>query len=442
MKFLDLNISDLSKNGFIDTLMSFGHNKNEIKKIFYVNAHCINMALKNSDYRDILRRADLIFPDGMSVVWASRILGAPLKERVNSTEVFDAFCVNVIKEHMSIYLFGAEGRVIDNAVTKLRNKYPGLNIAGYHHGYCSTDENNRIIEEINRVKPDFLIVGMGAPKQEMWISANLDRLEVGVCWAVGSLFDYLGGKIIQPPLWIRRCGLEWSSRLLQEPGRLWRRYLIGNAMFIFLVLREFLKNTGRSKIYSIIKRFMDICAGMIVLIISLPFLIIASVLIKLESAGPAIFTQKRVGMNGKEFFMYKFRTMVKDAPPYEFKMKRNDPRITKRMGRFLRDTGLDELPQVWNVLKGEMSLVGPRPEMPFIAYKYTEKERERLMVKPGITGLWQISGKTEEPITSHLEYDLDYIKKRSLILDFMIILKTLSLLSGSFFIRPLVNQKG
>jgi putative colanic acid biosynthesis UDP-glucose lipid carrier transferase len=122
--------------------------------------------------------------------------------------------------------------------------------------------------------------------------------------------------------------------------------------------------------------------------------------------------------------LYKFRTMKRETSAYMLKPDKDDVRIT-RIGRFLRNTGLDEVPQLFNVLKGEMSLVGPRPEMPFIVEGYQKGERERLKVKPGITGLWQLSGRTNMPIHCNLEYDLAYIKDRSLSLDLKILFETL-----------------
>jgi len=121
--------------------------------------------------------------------------------------------------------------------------------------------------------------------------------------------------------------------------------------------------------------------------------------------------------------LYKFRTMASDTPAYIPKPQEDDPRISS-VGRFLRGSFLDELPQVFNVLKGEMSIVGPRPEMPFIVERYSDEERLRLGVKPGLTGLWQLSGKTNEPIHHNLEFDLNYIKHRSLFMDFKIVIIT------------------
>lgn len=179
------------------------------------------------------------------------------------------------------------------------------------------------------------------------------------------------------------------------------------------------------KIYDISKRLLDITVSILCIIFLSPVFVVISVLIWLDSADSPIFIQKRIGKNGVLFMLYKFRTMKKETPAYMLKPGEDDVRIT-RIGRFLRNTGLDELPQLFNILKGEMTLVGPRPEMPFIVAGYQEREKERLKVKPGITGLWQLSGKTNLPIHYNLEYDLFYIKKRSLLLDLKILSETLT----------------
>lgn len=174
----------------------------------------------------------------------------------------------------------------------------------------------------------------------------------------------------------------------------------------------------------IIKRGMDIALSVIMIIIMSPVLGLFALLIKLDSKGSVLFKQKRIGLNGREFEMYKFRTMYSDTPQYaKHPQDKDDPRIT-RVGRYLRRTSFDEIPQFLNVLKGNMSVVGPRPEMPFIVEQYNEMHRERLKVKPGITGIWQISGDRSLPIHENIDHDLYYIENQSPLLDVVIILQT------------------
>ena len=180
-----------------------------------------------------------------------------------------------------------------------------------------------------------------------------------------------------------------------------------------------------STLNAFLKRILDVIASTLTLLITSPLLIFFSVLIKRDSSGSAIFSQNRVGKKGKQFKMYKFRTMYLETPQYaEHPQDKADPRITK-IGRYLRRTSLDELPQFWNVLKGDMSIVGPRPEMPFIVEQYNEIQLERLNVKPGITGLWQISGDRSLPIHENIDHDLYYIENQSLLLDVIIIMQTI-----------------
>lgn len=200
---------------------------------------------------------------------------------------------------------------------------------------------------------------------------------------------------------------------------------------------------NNKKGYLIAKRIMDICGALIGLIcLSWLFLIVA-ILIKLEDPkGPVFFKQVRVGKNGKEFYMYKFRSMVTNAEELlesllhlnevsgaMFKMK-DDPRITK-VGKFIRKTSIDELPQLWNVLKGDMSLVGPRPPLPREVAQYTEYDKQRLLVTPGCTGLWQVSGRSNVGFKEMVELDLQYIRNRSIFFDLKIIFKTIFVLFGS-----------
>ena len=189
-----------------------------------------------------------------------------------------------------------------------------------------------------------------------------------------------------------------------------------------------LKHTKANIFYRIAKRLMDLIIAIPVTIILFPLAMIIMILIRKDSPGPALLAQDRVGLNGKIFKLYKFRTMHQDVNLYEAApIERIDPRITKT-GKWLRNTSLDEVPQLLNIIKGEMSLVGPRPEMPFIVAEYEKWQKKRLLVKPGLTGLWQILGRKDIPLRDNLEYDFYYINNQSLFLDIIILLKTIPLI--------------
>ena len=186
--------------------------------------------------------------------------------------------------------------------------------------------------------------------------------------------------------------------------------------------------------YAVVKRIIDVFLAALGLVLGLPLWILIAVVIKLTSPGPVFFSQVRAGRHGKPFRVYKFRSMVPDAEAQltrlvdldklavpGFKIK-NDPRVTP-FGRFLRRTGLDEIPQLFNVLKGEMSLVGPRPELPELVARYSPEERRRLKAKPGITGYQQVKARGI-PLAAGVKYDLIYLKHQSLLLDLYILLRT------------------
>jgi lipopolysaccharide/colanic/teichoic acid biosynthesis glycosyltransferase len=176
----------------------------------------------------------------------------------------------------------------------------------------------------------------------------------------------------------------------------------------------------------IIKRISDLMVSLILLGLLSPLFVLIAMLVCLESPGPAFFRQRRIGKDGMEFLIWKFRSMHVSTPKYAPSPTSDiDPRLTY-IGRIIRRISLDELPQLLNVLTGDMSLVGPRPEMPFIVEHYSLSERRRLAVKPGITGLWQISPARAFPIHENLQYDLHYIQHQNLILDVSILLRTIT----------------
>lgn len=203
------------------------------------------------------------------------------------------------------------------------------------------------------------------------------------------------------------------------------------------------KTSARLRFYVLMKRMLDIFCSLLGLIVLSPLFIVLGILIKVEdSKGKVFFYQTRIGKDEQPFRMYKFRSMVSDAEERlkellekneiqgaMFKMK-DDPRIT-RIGRFIRKTSIDELPQLWNVLRGDMSLVGPRPPLPREVEEYTKRDKLRLSVIPGCTGLWQVSGRNELSFEEMVDLDLRYIEKRGILFDIYILFKTVRVLFGS-----------
>lgn len=193
--------------------------------------------------------------------------------------------------------------------------------------------------------------------------------------------------------------------------------------------------------YEVIKRLIDVVCSFLGVLVLSPLFIIIAIIIKTTSKGPAFFSQKRVGKNGKEFDMYKFRSMVVNAEELKeklaaqnemsgpmFKMK-DDPRVTK-VGKFIRKTSIDELPQLWNVLKGDMSLVGPRPSLPKEVAQFEKWMYKRLEVKPGLTCYWQVSGRNNIDFEDWMKLDIKYVDERSTWIDIKLIFKTVGVLFG------------
>lgn len=200
-------------------------------------------------------------------------------------------------------------------------------------------------------------------------------------------------------------------------------------------INEIKSSLNKKKLQFAVKRLFDIIISIVLIIILSPLFLFLAIWIKIDSEGEVIFKQKRIGLNGEPFTIYKFRTMIKNADKLFNKkidkenlknfvfQDKDDPRIT-RSGRFLRKTSLDELPQLINILKGDMSLIGPRPEIPDIVKLYSDYERIRLLVKPGVSGLAQVNGRGDLDIGQTIEYDVKYVQNFSLWLDFKIFLKT------------------
>jgi exopolysaccharide biosynthesis polyprenyl glycosylphosphotransferase len=185
------------------------------------------------------------------------------------------------------------------------------------------------------------------------------------------------------------------------------------------------KALASSRLYELVKRAVDMAVSAFLIVLLAPVFILIVFLIRLDSPGPALFIQQRVGRNGALFNIFKFRSMFTTAPKYAASpTSSHDPRIT-RIGRLLRRTSLDELPQLTNVLLGTMSLVGPRPEMPFIVETYDARQRQRLQITPGITCLWQLSADRSFPIHLNIQYDLYYIRNRGFFVDIAILIHTL-----------------
>jgi len=206
--------------------------------------HCVVNAAKLVAMRDDpeLRRIVLDCPivnaDGQAVVWAARLLGTPLPERVAGIDLLHALLEWAAREGHPVYFLGATAEVLRQAVAHACARFPGLIVAGSHDGYFSTADEEAVVAGIHDSGVDLLFVGMPSPRKEYWLSGNLARLGVPFAMGVGGSFDVLAGKVRRAPKWMQKLGLEWFYRFAQEPRRLWRRYLVGNARFACMVWQE------------------------------------------------------------------------------------------------------------------------------------------------------------------------------------------------------------
>lgn len=205
-----------------------------------VNASKMVMANRDELLRRIIAKADLVTADGMSVVWASRLAGRSIRERVTGIDMFEKLVARAAESDWSVYFLGAQEYSIQRLVETFTSRHADLKIAGYRNGYFTASEEGEIASAIKQSGADLLFVAMGSPAQEQWISSHLERTGVKFALGVGGSFDHIAGLVPRAPLWMQRTGFEWLHRLWREPRRLWRRYLIGNASFIWLVAKQLL----------------------------------------------------------------------------------------------------------------------------------------------------------------------------------------------------------
>ncbi len=210
----------------------------------YANIHAVNLAHDDPEFSNFLRSASMVYCDGEGVRVGARILGAVLPPRVVLTYWIWDLCALCERRGYSVFFLGSTQEIVEQAVHVIRKKHPSLPIAGYHHGFFVKrgEENETVLEKIRSTRPHLLFVGFGMPLQEQWIAENLERISANVILPSGSMIDYIAGMKRPAPGWMADHGMEWLYRLIQEPQRLWRRYIPGNILFMFRVLRQYLRD--------------------------------------------------------------------------------------------------------------------------------------------------------------------------------------------------------
>ena len=211
-----------------------------------INALKVNLMRKDENLRKIVNECPLINADGASIVLAAKMLKIPLKERVAGFDLFVRLVEEASDKNYKIYLFGAREEVVKKVKAIFERKYPTLQIVGYRNGYFTEADEPEIVKNMAESGADMMFVAFSSPKKEYWIRRYLKELNIPFVMGVGGSFDVIAGTTKRAPLWMQKCGMEWFYRFIQEPGRLWKRYLVGNVSFMIYVLqykmRMILKN--------------------------------------------------------------------------------------------------------------------------------------------------------------------------------------------------------
>lgn len=206
-----------------------------------VNVDKLVKARHDPELRRIINECALINADGMPVVWASRLLGKPLKERVSGVDLFEALMQRAAVKGWRIYLLGAREEIVARVRQIYTERLPGLVIAGHRNGYWRADEEAAVVEQIAEARADILFVAISSPKKEQFLGAYQSRMKIPFAMGVGGTFDVAAGKVRRAPLWMQRSGFEWFYRFLQEPRRMFRRYFIDDMAFFGMLAREWLR---------------------------------------------------------------------------------------------------------------------------------------------------------------------------------------------------------
>jgi N-acetylglucosaminyldiphosphoundecaprenol N-acetyl-beta-D-mannosaminyltransferase len=236
-----VGIDTYSETALIDEVLDHALHGNSTRQIVTVNAQLYVLAEKSLRYRECLKSADYLCADGMPIVWACNKLGGLKVPRIAGVDLIESLCRQGAEKGLSVFLLGGRPETAKKTALSLSQRYPGLKIAGVScppWGFEKREETlNPVLDQIAKAKPHILFVGLGAPKQEFLIDEYIRPLKIPIAIGIGGSFEILSGSVERAPEWMQSRGLEWTFRLRQEPGRLWKRYLIGNAEFLWSVAK-------------------------------------------------------------------------------------------------------------------------------------------------------------------------------------------------------------
>jgi len=240
-KFLNINFNSLDITGTISTIEKLVENRTPAM-FFSLSAELITMAQKNERLRNIYTQSKIVTIDSYVVYYLTKLFGNKISEPVSASRVMFNMLPVAEKKNYRIFLLGASEEVISKVVENLGNTYKNINIVGYSNGYFNKNNDTEIINKITQSRPDILFVGMSSPLKEYFIYSHLADMNVPISIGVGGIFDIIAGECKLAPHWVSKIGLEWFYRFLQEPRRMWKRYLITNSKFVILLFKELFKS--------------------------------------------------------------------------------------------------------------------------------------------------------------------------------------------------------
>ncbi len=242
-EFSGVKICRIKKANLMSLIEEHIENKEKLQ-ICATPVYALVLMQRDIEFRNA-NNSSISIADGMPLVWISKLFKKPIPERIAGADLFEEMCRISSDKGYKFFFLGSTEETLAKIFSNLKERFPSLKIVGAHSppfkNEFNEEENLEIINKINDARPDILWVGMTAPKQEKWIYRNLDKLDVKVAIGIGAVFDFVAGRVKRAPKWMQRSGLEWFWRLIHEPRRLWKRYLIGNTVFMWLLIRELIK---------------------------------------------------------------------------------------------------------------------------------------------------------------------------------------------------------
>jgi len=234
VRYFNLHIDVLDEQAFFREFQE-SLSKDQVVSVNFLNAHCFNIAQNNVEYRDALEQSTFLLNDGVGVSLAGKLIGVHFKDNLNGTDLIPKLLAYFEKNRMKVFFFGASEEVVKKATNQIKAEFPNLPIVGYSNGFIENPAF--VIDQINKSRADAVILGMGAPKQELWVARYGSQLRSAkVLVSGGAIFDFISGNVLRAPIFIRRIKLEWLFRFIQEPIRLFSRYVIGSFVFFYNVL--------------------------------------------------------------------------------------------------------------------------------------------------------------------------------------------------------------